>query len=130
MNKMVILWVAVAALLTFKSFRRPSFAVGLYMMTFFVHPSFWWWGDIVEGYRWNLFAGVLLLATIVMTKDWAPQMVPQPIRTNGARILLFMGINAVVVHFMLAANPDSSFGWLVIRMKFILLFFMLQYAMR
>jgi len=130
MNKMVVVWVAIVALLTLKSFQRPAYAVGLYMMTFFVHPSFWWWGDIVEGYRWNLFAGILLLATLVMTKDTGPPLLQPPTRTNAARILLFMAINAIIVHLLVAANPDSSFGWLVIRMKFILLFFMLQYAIR
>ncbi len=130
MNKTVIIWLALVALLSFKSFQRPSYAVGLYMLTFLVHPMFWWWGDLVQGYRWNLFAGILLLGTLILTNGKRTATEANPLNTGVARILFVILLNAVFVHFMLAANPESSMGWLTNRLKFVLLFFLLQYSIR
>ena len=131
MNKTVVIWMAIAALLAMRSFVRPSYAVGLYMLTFFAAPKFWWWGDVIEDYRWNLFAGVLLLVTIVATQkndDTTPS--ERPLASTAVPILVFMAVNVVLVHLLLAVNPASSFGWLIIRLKFLLLFFLLQYSVR
>ena len=130
MNKMVIVWLLLAGFLTLRSLERPSYAVGLYMMTFFAHPLFWWWGDILDGYRWNFYAGLLLLGTLVTTNSRTPLTGQSPLSTKAVRILLFLAINAVVVHVLFAANADSSLGWLTNKLKFILLFFLMQYAIK
>lgn len=130
MNKTVLIWMAIAALLAIRSFGRPSYAVGLYMMTFFAAPAFWWWGDIIEVYRWNFYAGLLLLLTLVFTHNREPLKGTSPLGTNAVPILGFMIANAVLVHVFLASNYGSSFDWLIARLKFILLFFLLQYSVR
>jgi hypothetical protein len=130
MNQMLVLWSLVAAALVLKSFRRPSYAVGFYMLTFFANPSYWWWGDFLEGYRWNFFAGVLLLGTIVLTEGSANTSKDGPLKTNAVYILALMALNATFVHLVFAVNADSSSGWLIARLKFILLFFLLQYSIR
>ena len=130
MNKTVVLWLLLAAALALRSFVRPAYAVGLYMLTFFAAPAFWWWGDIVEGYRWNFFAGLLLLLTLLVTNTGDAMKRERPLATSAMPILLLMALNAILVHVVLAVNPDSSLGWLTSRLKFILLFFLLQYAVR
>ena len=130
MNKMLLVWMAIAGLLTLRSFQRPSYAVGLYMLTFFAHPFFWWWGNAIEGYRWNFFAGVLLLGTLALTQSRARLFTQGVLSTNAARIVLFMALNVLLVHALLAVNDDSSLGWVTNRLKFILLFVMLQYSIR
>jgi putative inorganic carbon (hco3(-)) transporter len=129
MNRMVLLWMVVATFLTAKSFKRPSYAVALYMMTFFASPTFWWWGDFLENYRWNFYSGVLLIGTLIAAGGNAIKQ-ERPLSSNAVPFLVLMVVNATVVHLMLAVNPDSSIGWLIARVKFILLFFLLQYAIR
>jgi putative inorganic carbon (hco3(-)) transporter len=130
MNKTAALWVVIAFLLASRSFVRPAYAVALYMFTFLVAPTAWWWGDFLENYRWNFFAGTLLLLTVVATRSDDAMEAERPLATNAIPILVLMAINAAFVHFLLAVNADSSFGWLIIRLKFILLFLMIQYAIR
>ena len=130
MNKTVLIWMLLCMFLTLKSFQRPSYAVGVYMLTFFAHPLFWWWGDILEGIRWNFFAGILLLGTLVATNASNPMTRERPLETNAVKILALLALNAILVHALLAVNPEASLGWLTNKLKFILLFFLLQYAIR
>jgi hypothetical protein len=129
-NKTVLIWMLLCMFLTFKSFQRPSYAVGVYMLTFFAHPFFWWWGDILEGFRWNFFGGILLLVTLVATNASNPITGERPLQTNAVKILALVALNAVLVHVLLAVNPEASLGWLTNKLKFILLFFLLQYAIK
>jgi putative inorganic carbon (hco3(-)) transporter len=130
MNKTAHVWMAIAGVLAVRAFVRPAYAVALYMFTFLVAPTFWWWGNMLENYRWNFFAGVLLLAAVLLVKDDRPASAEPPLRTTAVPILVLMAANATLVHIMLAVNPDPSLGWLIARLKFILLFFMIQYAIR
>jgi hypothetical protein len=130
MNKTIVLWLLIAAILGVRSFVRPSYAVGLYMLTFYLAPRFWWWGDLIEDYRWNFFAGILLLVTIVATNSRHDITYEHPFRSNAVKFLAFMALNCIFVHFALAANATSSAGWLENRLKFILLFFLLQFSIR
>lgn len=130
MNKTALAWMAIATLLAFRSFVRPSYAAALYMFTFLVAPSFWWWGDLLENYRWNFYAGTLLLGTLILTSRDNHISGDGPLRTSAVPIICLMVLNAALVHFAFAANPAPSLGWLILRLKFVLLFFMLQYAIR
>jgi hypothetical protein len=127
---MLILWMVIAAVLSIRAFSRPSYAVGFYMLTFFGHPFFWWWGDMLRGYRWNLYAGLLLLGTLVISRSDQAFEPESPLRTKSAQVLAFMVVNILAVHLFFAVNPDSSMAWVISRLKFILLFFVLQYAVR
>jgi hypothetical protein len=130
MNKMLAAWLAITALLTLSSFIRPAYAVALYMFTFLVAPKFWWWGDLIGDYRWNFYAGILLIIALITSRAAETKREASPFSTTAAPILALMIVNAVLVHWLLAVNPDSSYGWLILRLKFILLFFLLQYAIR
>lgn len=130
MNLTVATWCVVFIWLVFKSFQRPSYAIGVYMLTFFAHPQYWWWGDILEGYRWNLFAGVLLLGTLLLSRTALETKSERPLSTNAIPIVLLMALNMIVVHVLFAANSDSSLGWLTARLKFFGLFLLIQYAIR
>ena len=130
MSLTLVVWCVILLALTVKSLGRPSYAIGVYMLTFFAHPLFWWWGDPLEGYRWNFFAGLLLLGTLILTYRRAAKGQDHPLSTNAVRILALMAANVVLVHLVLAVNPESSVGWLTNRLKFILLFFLMQYAIK
>ena len=99
-------------------------------MTFFASPLFWWWGNLIEGYRWNFFSGVLLIAALIINNRSEYFKQDSPFKTSAVPILLLMALNLAFVHLVLAVNPASSEGWLIARLKFILLFFLIQYAIR
>ena len=130
MSATLLAWLGIAGVLAIRSFARPSYAVALYMLTFFAHPQFWWWGDPIEGYRWNFFSALLLIATLVLTSAGSAMKREKPLNSSAVVVLAVMAANCVLVHLLLAVNADSSFGWLIIRLKFILLFFLLQYAIK
>ena len=67
MSLTVSVWLALFVILVLLSLRRPAWGVGLYMMTFFACPAYWWWGSAIEGYRWNLYGGIVLLAAILFS---------------------------------------------------------------
>ncbi len=100
------------------------------MLTFFAHPQFWWWGDPIEGFRWNFLAGVLLVATLLISRAKLTTSGERPLSTNCVAILVFMVLNAVMVHVLFSVNPVSSLEWLTARVKFIALFFLIQYAIK
>ena len=52
-------WCVLLVWLVIKSFGRPSYAIGVYMLTFFAHPLYWWWGDPIEDFRWNFLASLI-----------------------------------------------------------------------
>ena len=130
MSLTLVVWCVILLVLMVKSLSRPSYAIGVYMLTFFAHPQFWWWGDPLEGYRWNFLAGTLLVGTLLISRAKLTTTGERPLSTNAAPILAFMVVNAVLVHALFAVNPVSSMEWLTARVKFIALFFLVQYAIK
>lgn len=130
MTKMFAAWLLIAAVLAVRSFGRPSYAIGLYMLTFFANPKFWWWGNEYGDIRWNFYAGVLLIITVLASNSRVDMKMERPLSSTAVPFLALMAANAILVHVVFAANSDSSLGWLTIRLKFILLFFLIQYAVR
>jgi O-antigen ligase len=130
MSVTLVAWCAILLVLVAMSLGRPSYAIGVYMLTYFAHPLFWWWGDPIEGYRWNFYAGLLLIGTLLVSQRREATKQESPLSTNAVRILVLMAANIILVHFLFAVNPEASFGWLTNRLKFILLFFLMQYAIR
>ena len=123
-------WCVLLTFLVLKSMGRASYAIGVYMLTFFAHPQYWWWGDPLEGFRWNFLAGFLLLGALLLSRTRLETTGERPFATTAVTILAFMALNAILVHVLFAANPVSSLQWLTARLKFILLFFLMQYAIK
>ncbi len=131
MSLTVIVWLAAFTVLAVLAFVRPAFAVALYMLTFFACPDFWWWGGPLAGYRWNLYAGIAMLISVVIANGGAPELLKLPRRLRQLTLLgMLIALNATLVHFMLASSGDASQGPYWLLMKFILLFLMIIAACR
>lgn len=105
---------------------RPVWAVALYMLTFFAAPHLWWWGDDLPSLRYALIASFVLTVAVVLKRD------PE----GGQRFRFFhgaalgMAVNATLVHFLIASTPSVSWSNYVELLKFVLLFFLLWWAIQ
>lgn len=134
MSNMLAAWLCGFALLSVLSFFRPVWGVAVYMLTFFACPAFWWWGDPIEGYRWNLYGGVVLLAAVGLSRFLGSTVGDKTAQSQGIRrIKWFAGailLNATFVHFMLAPNLVISSDSYFLLAKFVLLFFLISMAIQ
>jgi O-antigen ligase len=128
MSATALVWLFLVGVLAVAPFKRASYAVGLYMLTFLVFPEVWWWGDEIPKLRWNFFAGVILLFTLSLARVGGEWRGESPFSSRAVKVIIFMMINIALVHVLFAANAVSSMEWLTLRYKFILLFFMLQFV--
>ncbi len=128
MSLSLIVWLVVFPLLAFMAFHRPVWGVTLYMFTFFAHPSFWWWGTPIETYRWNLFAGIVLLCAIFAH---GRRLIPtSPVARKTTMLGLAMLANAAAVHFLLAPSAAVSSESFLLMAKFLLLFLMIMASVK
>jgi hypothetical protein len=122
-------WIALFGVFTVLAFRRAIWAVALYMLTFFAAPHLWWWGDEVGTARYALYAGLVLLVAVI----WEEMRVPRDERHRFTLVhaaALAMAVNATLVHFFLASNRFISLDNYIEFLKFILLFFLMWFAIR
>ena len=132
MSLTLLAWLATFLGLAALAFWRPVFGVALYMLTFFLCPPFWWWGDPIAGYRWNLYAGSILAAAVLMSgalKTAAESSKNQCYRRLGTLAVLML-VNVTIVHYGLALSPEASFNKFILFAKFVLLFFLMRSAVR
>ncbi|MEM7587730.1 MAG: O-antigen ligase family protein [Acidobacteriota bacterium] len=120
----VIAWLWLAGFLTIAglALRRPAWAASLYFLTYFALPKFWWWGrdsELLGAWRWNLIAGVILALAIAIDLArrgaWRIALTPgRAFETLAPRgparwiLILFaaMAANAILVHLLLAPEPE------------------------
>jgi len=126
MSLTLIIWLLLFAGLAVAAFTRPVYAVSLYMLTFFLSPPFWWWGDPIEGYRWNFISGFILLGATMIT--------PTPLITNRTKSFFVVSfaiiVNAALVNFFIAGNSEESAESFSLVLKFFLLAYMLFRTIR
>ena len=127
MSLTATVWVLLAAGQFLLSLRRPVWAIGLYMQTFFAAPHMWWWGDQIPSARYALWAGNLLLFTSVFHRLTSDSFAERP-RTVVPTAAIAMVVNATFVHFFLAAQPSVSVDNYVEFMKYVLLYFTMHAA--
>ena len=133
MSLTLLVWISVFATLSVLAFVRPAWGVALYLLTFFACPQYWWWGEAIDGYRWNLYGGAILLAAVLVSKcvnatahESGHVMPVRRLEWLAALIL----INATLVHLLLASRADvSSLAWILLA-KFVMLFFLIKNAIR
>ena len=92
--------------MTVLAFFRPAWGVAVYMLTVFLCPPFWWWGDPIRdtlGMQLSI-AAALIFAAAALTKG--PRIQPQ--ERGVFVVLLLYAISATMVHFALAVNPERS----------------------
>lgn len=126
MSLTLLIWLLLFAGLTLATLTRPVYAVALYMLTFFLSPPFWWWGDLIEPYRWNLISGFILLGAALVS--------PAPQPTQRVRTVLIVSLamilNAVFVNFAIAGNSYHSADSFTEFIKFFLLMYMIIRTVR
>lgn len=132
MNETVLVWLALAAVLLALSFTRPIWAVCFYLQTFYAMPQYWWWGKSgpLAAYRWNLFAGIVLIVAVALDVARGGREWFDPRLKRVGNIALFLLLNMTLVHILLATDPENSLKSYTISAKFVLLFFLLVWSVR
>jgi glycosyltransferase involved in cell wall biosynthesis/O-antigen ligase len=93
---------------------RSSWGVALYLLSFYLMPTFWWWGKgMLEslGVRWSLTAALILAVAVIVDR----RPFPFPAKRLDRRpllLLLLYAVNATLVHFLFADNPERSLNGL------------------
>lgn len=126
MSLTLIIWLLLFCGLLVASVKRPVYAVSLYMLTFFLLPGFWWWGDSISEYRWNFISGLVLLV--------AAALCPAPAQFGRVdkvlKISLAILLNATLVNFLIAGNSEESYDSYNLVIKFFLLMYLMFRTVR
>src|SRR5688572_10616076 len=119
-------WLAAFAVLTVRAFTHgPAYGLALYLLTFFVNPLFWWWGnDTIGTYRWNLAASIIYATTVLLNLGSNPKPA-QPVSVWPQILAVAFLANATIVHFFLAPNQEISFDRYLLVVKICVLFVVL-----
>ena len=129
MSLTLMVWLLLFAGLALAAFVRPVFAVALYMLTFFLCPPFWWWGDPIASYRWSFYSGLILIVSAVFSQ--LPSFARLERRVQFVfKIALFMAANATFVHFVIAGGSEVSADSYTLMIKFMLLLFLIFAAIK
>ena len=120
MSLTLVIWLLLFLGLTIASFQRPVYAIALYMLTFFLCPPFWWWGDSIDGYRWSLYSGFILIVAVAMHSPPAFSRLDPRIRLV-LKIAMLIAVNATFVHLVMAGGSKLSSDSYTLTVKFILL---------
>ena len=129
MSLTALLWVLLAATQIVLSFGRPAWAVAFYLQTFFAAPQLWWWGRDLPSLRYALWAGILLLAVVVLHSARTPEA-GQLRRRTIYMAAAGMVVNGTFVHYVLAPVPAISLDTYVELLKYVLLFFVMTSAIK
>jgi len=132
MSLTALAWIAVYVGLAVLTFVRPAYGVGLYLLTFFASPAFWWWGSPIAdilGSRINLFTAILFAAAVLMHSAQAAPALTREQRLIIALLVVY-ALNATVIHFVNAANPPRSFNGMTMIWKQVGLLLLLMLSIR
>jgi O-antigen ligase len=124
MSLTALAWVLIACAQLLGSIRRPVWALGFYLQTFFAAPSLWWWGRELPNVRYALWAGIFYLLAAVFHLAQSPDASARR-RTIVHTAAVLMIINATVVNFLLSSHPDISIDTYTELLKYVLLFFIM-----
>ena len=129
MSFALLVWLSLFAILSVLAFVRPIYGVALYMLSFFACPTYWWWGKLeIGGYRWNLLAGIILLAAVAVNRIVSPAGARYADESPRVKLVCWLAVaivaNATFVHYVLAPNRNVSALSYDLLAKFVLLFFM------
>ena len=110
MNLHSLVFLAAFLLLAGLTFRRSSWGIPLYLLTFYANPATAWWGEglaMTIGERWSLIASLVFLASIFFDgRGKQGRLNRSALWLLG--IIVVYAINATLVHFALASEPEVS----------------------
>jgi O-antigen ligase len=133
MSVTLVAWLLTFVVLTVRAFTHSAtYGLSLYILTFFVNPTFWWWGDAIAAYRWNLAAALIFAAAVFVERGredspaaGSGEVSPWP---QYLAVLFFVNVN--IVHFLFAPNQAVSFERYFLVVKFFALFVVLGVCIR
>jgi putative inorganic carbon (HCO3(-)) transporter len=129
MSLTALAWLVTLIALLGLALKRPVYGLSAYLLTFFMFPRFWWWGDDLPSLRWNLYAGVVLLLVTVWSRVRSAD--DQPVVPGKICLLLVLiAANATFVHFALAPDLAISSGSYTLLLKFTLLLVLMTACIR
>jgi O-antigen ligase len=130
MSLTAVVWFAIFVALFVLAVYRPIYGLILYFFTFFLFPDFWWWGKgtPLQGYRWNLYAGIVVMLGILRHGRSGLQESDLGRRVQWCAIGILL--NATFVHFVLAPDRLISEEPYYLLQKFVLLHFLIRGAVR
>jgi hypothetical protein len=132
MSLTVFCWMALFAGLTVLTFRRPSWGIALYLLTYFAEPHYWWWGHWLTatfGDRINLAAAVVFASSVFLHRSTSAFQMPREHRWILG-LLLCYALNATAVHFLFADDPLRSYKGMTMIWKQLGLLFLIAAAIR
>lgn len=112
-------WLGLFIAFTVLTFRRSSWGIPLYIMTFYAHPEGWWWGSGLltsMGIRWNLLAALIFAVGVLFDGREKPARAGKSAHAVLLLLLLY-AVNASVVHLQSASDPEESWLGLVMVWK-------------
>jgi O-antigen ligase len=88
-------------------FKRSSWGIGLYLLTFYASPASYSWGETLSttGVRWTLLAALALGVAVHLDARPYRWVTRQPWTVMW---MVAYAINATFVHFFFASNPEIS----------------------
>jgi len=136
MSLTAILWLSLFVAFAALVLHRSSWAIPLYMLTFYAHPPGWWWGRgalTTIGIRWNLVAALIFAVGVLLDLRRNPEDAQGATR-RVLKLLLLYAIVASAVHFLLVRGPSAdihrSYEGLVLLWKQFGLLFLMCLAVR
>ena len=128
-----VVWAICFACFALLAFTRPIYGVVLYMQTFYVAPTGWWWGKqsiltSITG-RWNFIATMILLLAVTLDARRHHFKLDKTAKTVFGLLALYL-INNIIVHYTSAANPPKSYAGLELVWKHIGLCLLLYFAIQ
>ena len=131
MSVTVLAWLTGVVVLAVAALGRAPYGFALYLLTFYLFPSFWWWGDALPDLRWNLGAGIVFLVAVLLQTMRDPRVAPpDPATKRILTLAVVILINATLVHLFLAPSLEVSADSYVLLAKFVVLFFLIVASIR
>nr|WP_321399881.1 O-antigen ligase family protein [uncultured Desulfobacter sp.] len=134
-----LLWICSFLLLALMSFiSRPVWSIILYLMVYFFHPNYWWWGRAFRSpsLRWSLFAGIICIIVYFYNRYVKADSYSNTQQSSllNSRVInalvLGLALNYVFVHFLLAEVPIISEPLFSAGLKFLILFVLMRYLVQ
>lgn len=132
MSLTALVWLVCYLVLVALAFVRPAWGIALYLLTFYLAPQFWWWGDTLTslmGDRINL-ATALIFAMAVLVGTLANYERLSAFELKLFFLLVLYAVNATLIHYANANNPERSLESMVMLWKQIGLLLLIVCSLR
>jgi len=131
MNLHAAAWLFLFITFACLTFRRGSWGIPLYLMSSYLLPSAWGWGEGLLSSitsRWSLVAALIFAAGTLL--DQRPRHTERAAPRAVLYLLLLYALNATIIHFTVADDTEYSWFGFTSLLKTIILVFVLVHAIK